>query len=84
VEGSAPVSGRTIPRRARNDTAAGDDLHLSQWRSFSGSYGYEIEATVDEQEQVILSIASSQIDQAMFVTWVSQHIRQRLANEVRS
>ena len=39
---------------------------------------------MDEQKQVILSIASSQIDQAMFVTWVSQHIRQRLANEVRS
>lgn|GEM_PF-4895377 len=38
---------------------------------------------MDEQEQVILSIASSQMDRAMFVTWVSQRIRQRLADEVR-
>jgi len=45
--------------------------------------GYEIEAAVNEQEQVILSIVSSQMNRAMFVTWVSQHIRQRLADEVR-
>ncbi len=37
--------------------------------------GYEIAAEVDEQERVILSVASGRIGRAEFVEWVRTHIR---------
>jgi len=36
--------------------------------------GYEIEASIDEQEQVILSVASGQTDRAALSEWVKHHI----------
>lgn len=39
--------------------------------------GYEIEASVDEQEQIILSVASGQMDRAAFSKWLRQHIVER-------
>lgn len=36
--------------------------------------GYEIKASVDEQEAVILSIAAGDIDRATFTTWLVKHI----------
>ena len=39
--------------------------------------GYEIEASTDEQEQVILSVASGQMDRSAFGEWVKQHIVER-------
>ena len=36
--------------------------------------GYEIEATVDEQEQVILGVASSQLSRDGFTHWLRAHI----------
>ena len=39
--------------------------------------GYEVEATTDEQEQVILSVASGQMDRAAFSLWLRQHVVER-------
>ncbi len=39
--------------------------------------GYEIEAPVDEQEQVILSVASGQIDRRAFSEWLKKHVVER-------
>ncbi|NOX20976.1 MAG: type II toxin-antitoxin system death-on-curing family toxin [Nitrospirae bacterium] len=36
--------------------------------------GYEIEATVDEQEQVITDIASGKINREAFTEWIRSHI----------
>jgi death-on-curing protein len=36
--------------------------------------GYEIEASIDEQEQVVLSVASGQMDRAALSEWLKQHI----------
>ncbi|MEI6046153.1 MAG: type II toxin-antitoxin system death-on-curing family toxin [Chloroflexota bacterium] len=36
--------------------------------------GYEINATVDEQEKVILQVASSEIGRATFTDWLHHHI----------
>jgi death-on-curing protein len=36
--------------------------------------GYEIEASIDEQEQLILGVASGQIDRGAFSEWLKQHI----------
>jgi death-on-curing protein len=36
--------------------------------------GYEIRATVDEQEHVILQVAASEIDREEFTAWVRTHI----------
>ena len=37
--------------------------------------GYEIEANSDEQEQIILAVASGQLKRAEFEKWVSDHIK---------
>jgi death on curing protein len=39
--------------------------------------GYEIDASTDEQEQVVLSVASGQMDRAAFSEWLKQHIVER-------
>jgi death-on-curing protein len=39
--------------------------------------GYEIKALVDEQEKIMLDMASGHIDRAGFTVWVASHIRQR-------
>ena len=36
--------------------------------------GYEIEAPVDEQEHVILQVASGEIGRAAFTRWLETHI----------
>jgi death on curing protein len=36
--------------------------------------GYEISALVDEQEEVILSVASGQMSRAEFSEWLKQHV----------
>jgi death on curing protein len=39
--------------------------------------GYEIEATIDEQEQIVMGVASGQIYRAAFSEWLKQHIVER-------
>lgn len=39
--------------------------------------GYEIRATVDEQESVILRIASGRMNRDEFVRWLNAHIETR-------
>jgi death-on-curing protein len=41
--------------------------------------GSELAADVDEQEQVILSLAAGNMDRADFTTWVGSHLQNRLA-----
>jgi death-on-curing protein len=36
--------------------------------------GYEIRATVDEQEHVILQVAASEIDREEFTAWLQTHV----------
>lgn len=36
--------------------------------------GFEIDATVDEQEQIILKVASSEMKRAAFTDWLRTHI----------
>jgi death-on-curing protein len=36
--------------------------------------GYEISASVDEQEEIVLSVASSQISRSEFSEWLKQHV----------
>ncbi|NWJ95177.1 MAG: type II toxin-antitoxin system death-on-curing family toxin [Chloroflexi bacterium] len=36
--------------------------------------GYEIKATVDEQEKIILQVASSEISRVEFTDWLRNHI----------
>jgi len=36
--------------------------------------GYEITASVDEQEQMVLSVASGQKSRAAFSEWLKQHL----------
>ena len=36
--------------------------------------GYEIGATVDEQEQIILAVASGQMERAALGEWINRHI----------
>ena len=36
--------------------------------------GYEIRATVDEQERVILQVAASELDREEFTTWLRAHV----------
>ncbi len=38
--------------------------------------GYEIEADVDEQEALILSVASSELSRETFMQWLAEHIRE--------
>ena len=37
--------------------------------------GYEINASVDEQEHVILCLAAGEIDRERFTTWLREHVR---------
>lgn len=39
--------------------------------------GYEIEASVDEQEQVVLSVASGQTDRRGLGEWLNEHVIER-------
>ena len=38
--------------------------------------GYEIDATTDDQEQIILDLAAGKITRQVFATWLKNHIRQ--------
>jgi death-on-curing protein len=42
--------------------------------------GYEIDAVVDEQEQVILLLASGKLDRDYFTDWLRAHITKRTAS----
>ena len=37
--------------------------------------GYELEASVDEQEQAILGVASSNLSREQFTTWIARHVK---------
>ena len=39
--------------------------------------GYEIESTIDEQERIVLGVASSKISKSELVAWIKTHIRKR-------
>ena len=39
--------------------------------------GYEIEARVDEQEQVFLSLAAGKVERDSFADWVKAHLTER-------
>ncbi|RUS92491.1 death-on-curing protein [Dulcicalothrix desertica PCC 7102] len=39
--------------------------------------GLEIDASVDEQERVILQLASSEMEREDFVEWLKQHVKPR-------
>ena len=39
--------------------------------------GYELDAEVDEQERLILDVASGRASRAQLVAWVGQHLRKR-------
>jgi len=39
--------------------------------------GYEIESTVDEQEKIILSLASGELDRNEFNEWLNLHIKEK-------
>ena len=43
--------------------------------------GYEIEASVDEQEQVILQLASGEMGREAFTDWLRAHIVSRMREE---
>jgi prophage maintenance system killer protein len=55
-------------------------MHLSALESASAlaqpqmMNGYEIRATVDEQEHVILQVAASEIDREEFTMWLRTHV----------
>lgn len=38
--------------------------------------GYEIDASIDEQEEIILSLAAGQIERGSFTDWVRTHLIQ--------
>ena len=42
--------------------------------------GHEIEASVDEQEDVLLRVAAGEMERATFVEWVRTHVRDRRAS----
>lgn len=37
--------------------------------------GYEIDASVDEQESIILRLASGKLSRDAFTTWIKEHIK---------
>lgn len=39
--------------------------------------GFDIEATVDEQEQLMLGIAAGQLSRADLTTWLESHVSTR-------
>lgn len=46
--------------------------------TFLGLNGYEIEASVDEQEQVIVQVASGEMRREAFTEWLRAHIVPRI------
>jgi death on curing protein len=40
--------------------------------------GYEIDASVDEQEQVVLQLAAGELDRKAFTAWVLRHAVERV------
>jgi death-on-curing protein len=36
--------------------------------------GYEINATIDDQEEIILSIAAGRIERSGFAEWLTEHV----------
>ena len=36
--------------------------------------GFEIEATIDDQEKIILDLAAGKVDREQFTVWLSKHI----------
>ena len=42
--------------------------------------GYEVEASADEQESVLLRLAAGELERGAFVDWVRDHIRERRAS----
>lgn len=40
--------------------------------------GFEIEATVDEQEMLMLELAGGELERSELVRWVSEHLVQRI------
>jgi death-on-curing protein len=44
---------------------------------FLGWHGLNIEADVDEQEQIILAVAAGEMDRESFTTWLQDHVRER-------
>jgi death on curing protein len=41
--------------------------------------GYEVDASVDEQERVVMSVAASEIDRNDFADWLRTHVTERRA-----
>lgn len=41
--------------------------------------GWELDAGVDEQEQIVLQLAAGQLKRESFVAWVQAHLHQRQA-----
>ena len=39
--------------------------------------GYEIHASVDEQEQIILQLAAGELDRKAFIEWLGAHVLER-------
>jgi death on curing protein len=39
--------------------------------------GYEVQATTDEQEEIVLRLAAGQLDRATFTDWLRSHISPR-------
>lgn len=39
--------------------------------------GFEVRAPVDEQEQIVLQVASGELDRSAFTAWLKTHIIQR-------
>jgi death-on-curing protein len=43
--------------------------------------GVEIDATVDEQETIMLALASGQIDRPKFTEWLNHHVKEDAGSE---
>lgn len=41
--------------------------------------GYEIDAPIDQQEQIVLQVAASQLDRDGFTAWLQAHIVEKLS-----
>jgi death-on-curing protein len=39
--------------------------------------GFEIQSSVDEQERIVLQVASGQMDREAFTVWLGDHIAAR-------
>jgi prophage maintenance system killer protein len=47
---------------------------MPQWLRFF-FYGTEIAATIDEQERIIMTLASGQMNGHQLTEWLNQHVR---------